>query len=339
MNRKHVAVALLSCTAAAHADAILEYSGNSLACHGDFTRVAVQDLSMRIDSPPPSQDMSFVYDAAEKVGVALDHKRKQFFEMEFDDDAIDFQGDVMKSTSNMVDRKTQQMQAQLPPGRSSSATGRSPSAPEARDGREGPSEAMDGRERPPGAMQPGVSGIPQVDPNLIEQMMQKNMENLPPEQRARMEQAMKNMRASGYGGLGGPQTEPVIEATGERREVGGLTCSVEQVTQDGQPLREDCRTTLDAVGLDAGDLKRMQRAILRMQKFSSAIRDNLKLKFIPASKREMADPQHLLVERRCFEQGKPSGDVTLHVRRENTPADWFVTPSDYSRMDMGMHGH
>jgi len=35
------------------------------------------------------------------------------------------------------------------PGRSPSATGRSPSAPEAMDGREGPAEAMDGRERPP----------------------------------------------------------------------------------------------------------------------------------------------------------------------------------------------
>jgi len=37
-----------------------------------------------------------------------------------------------------------------PPGRSPSATDRSPSAPKAKDGQEGPSEAMDGRERPPG---------------------------------------------------------------------------------------------------------------------------------------------------------------------------------------------
>ena len=36
----------------------------------------------------------------------------------------------------------------IPPGRSPSATGRSPSAPEAMDGRKGPSEAMDGREGP-----------------------------------------------------------------------------------------------------------------------------------------------------------------------------------------------
>jgi membrane glycosyltransferase len=35
-------------------------------------------------------------------------------------------------------------------GRSPSATGTSPSAPEAMDGREGPAEAMDGREQPPG---------------------------------------------------------------------------------------------------------------------------------------------------------------------------------------------
>jgi hypothetical protein len=272
---------------------------------------------MRIDSAPPAQDMSMVYDAAEKVGVALDHKRKQFFELEFDDDAIDFQSDVMKSTSNMVDKKTQQMQAQMPPGRSPSAMGRSPSAAVAMDSQERSTEAMDGRERP------------QVDPKLMEQMMQQNMQHMTKEQRAQMETAMKNMRSSGYFG---PQSEPVIEATGERREVGGLACSVERVTQDGALVREDCRTTLDALGLDAADLKRMQRTIQRMQKYADAVTANLRL--VRKVKRDNADPEHLLVERRCFDQGKPIGDVTLRVRRESAPADWFVTPADYGRMDM-----
>jgi len=155
-------------------------------------------------------------------------------------------------------------------------------------------------------------------------MMQQNMQHMTKEQRAQMETAMKNMRSSGYFG---PQSEPVIEATGEKREVGGLACSVERVTQDGALLREDCRTTLEALGLDASDLKRMQRAILRMQKYASAVTSNLRL--ARGVKRDGADPQHLLVERRCFEQGKPIGDVTLRVRRESAPADWFVTPSDY----------
>jgi hypothetical protein len=216
----------------------------------------------------------------------------------------------------MVDRKTQQMQAQLPPGRSPSAA-----------------EAMDGRERPPGTMQAGANGMPQVDAKLMEQMMQQNMQHMTKEQRAQMETAMKNMRSSGYFG---PQSEPVIEATGERREVGGLACNVERVTQDGVLLREDCRTTLDALGLDAADVKRMQRTILRMQKYSSAVTSNLRL--VRGGKRDNTDPEHLLVERRCFDQGKPTGDVTLRVRRESAPADWFVTPPDYGRMDLGMRG-
>jgi hypothetical protein len=300
---KVVLVLLGLSTTAAHADAVLEYSGSDADCHADFVRVAVQGLSMRIDSAPPAQDMSMVYDAAEKVGVALDHKRKQFFELEFDDDAIDFQGDVMKSTSNMVDRKTEQLQKQLPPG----------------------------------AMQPGASGMPQVDPKLMEQMMQQNMEHMTKEQRAQMEAAMKNMRASGYFG---PQSEPVIEATGEKREVGGLACTVERVSQDGQLLREDCRTSLDAIGLDPADVKRMLRVIVRMQKYSSAVTANLRLiKNVNSVRRDNVDPQHPLVERRCFEQGKPTGDVTLRVRSESVPADWFVTPADYARMDMGMRGH
>jgi len=300
MKRVIGVVFFLLCTTAAHADAVLEYSGSDADCHADFVRVAVQGLSMRIDSAPPAQDMSMVYDAAEKVGVALDHKHKQFFELEFDDDAIDFQSDVMKSTSNMVDKKTQQMQAQLAPGKS-------PSAAQAMDGREGPA----------------------VDPKLMEQMMQQNMEHMTKEQRAQMEAAMKNMRSSGYFG---PQSEPVIEATGERREVGGLACSVERVTQDGALLREDCRTTLDALGLDAADVKRLQRTIQRMQKYAGAVTANLRL--VRNVKRDNADPEHPLVERRCFDQGKPIGDVTLRVRHETAPADWFVTPADYGRMDM-----
>jgi len=333
MNRAVTAALLLLCATAAHADAVLEYSGGDAGSHADFARVAVQGLSMRIDSAPPAQDTSMVYDAAEKVGVALDHKRKQFFELEFDDDAIDFQSDVMKSSSNMIDRKTEQMQAQLPPGRSPSAPGTSPGAAKAMDGREQPSQAMDGRERPPGTMQAGANGMPQIDPKLMEQMMQQNMQHMTKEQRAQMETAMRNMRSSGYFG---PQSEPVIEATGERREVGGLACTLERVTQDGALLREDCRTTLDALGLDAADLKRMQRAIQRMQKYASAIKDNLRL--ARGVKRDNADLERLLVERRCFDQGKPIGDVTLRVRHEAAPADWFVTPADYGRMDMGMRG-
>jgi len=305
MNRTLAAAGLLLCATATHADAVLEYSGSDAGCHADFVRVAVQGLSMRIDSAPPAQDMSMVYDSAEKVGVALDHKRKQFFELEFDDDAIDFQGDVMKSTSNMVDRKTEQMKAQLPPGAMQS-----------------------------GSMQPGASGMPQVDPKLMEQMMQQNMEHMTKEQRAQMEEAMKNMRSSGYFG---PQSEPVTEATGEKREIGGLACTVERVTQDGQLLYEDCRTTLDAIGLDPADVKRMQRVILRMQKYANSVTANLRL--VKSAHRDKVDPQHPLVERRCFDQGKPSGDVTLRVRSETVPADWFVTPPDYSRMDMGMRGH
>jgi hypothetical protein len=128
----------------------------------------------------------------------------------------------------------------------------------------------------------------------------------------------------------------VVEATGERREVGGLACSVERVTQDGALLREDCRTTLDALGLDAADVKRMQRTIQCMQKYAGAVTANLRL--VRNVKRDNADPEHLLVERRCFDQGKPIGDVSLRVRNEAAPADWFVTPADYGRMDMRMRG-
>jgi len=351
MKRLCISFCIVLGAGAAHADAIFEYAGGDGACHGEFTRVAVQGLSMRIDGAPPGQDYSFVFDAAEKTGVTLDHRRKTFFEMELDDDAIEFTGDVMKSTSDMVDRKTEKMQADMARACADSA-GRMNC---------GAVDAM----RPAGAN--GATGIPQIDPKLMEQMMQQNMQHMNAEQRAQMEQAMKNLRTSGTPGFGGApgrgpsatgrspsaakamdgqerpseamdgrERPPLVEATGERREVGGLACTVERVTQDGQLLREDCRAPLEALGLDAGDLKRLQRAIGRMEKFAGTIRDNMRM--VRGKLRDMTYPQDLVVERRCFEQGKPAGTVALRVRRESAPAAWFTTPADYARMDMGIGG-
>jgi hypothetical protein len=318
MKRSGLVCGLLVAASAAHADAVLEYRGGSEVCHGEFTRVAVQGLSMRIDGAPPGQDYSFVYDAAEKAGVTLDHRNKQFFEMELDDDAIEFTGDVMKSTSNMVDRKAEKMQAEMAQACAQSADRMNCAAVDAM--------------RAAGTN--GQPGIAQIDPKLMEQMMQQNMQHMNAEQRAQMEQAMKNLRSSGAGFAA--RSAPVVEATGEQREIGGLACKVERVSQDGQPLREDCRAPLEALSLDAGDVKRLQRALGRMEKLAGTIRDNFRM--ARGSMREINHPQDLVVERRCFDHGNPGGTVALHVRREAAPAEWFTTPADYRRMDMGMGG-
>jgi len=299
---------LVLCVSTARADAVLEYDGGDAACHGDFARLAISGLTMRVDSAPPAQDTSFIYDAAEKTGIALDHKRKQRFELEFDDDAIDFQGDVMKSSSNMVDRKVEKMQAQ--------ACGR------------------DGAHCPPGGvMNPfDPATMPQVDPKQIESLMQQNMGHMTAEQRARMQQSIEALRQSGYGGLAGPAAAPVVEATGETRDVNGVACAVERVTLQGRVQREDCRAPLEALGLDAADLKRLQRAFQRMQKFTSAIRDNAR--FLHNMPREQADAGHVLVARRCFADGQRGAEVSLRVRNGAAPADWFVPPADYARAQM-----
>jgi hypothetical protein len=186
-------------------------------------------------------------------------------------------------------------------------------------------------------MAPGAApGMAAMDPKMVEQMMQQSAQNLPPEQRKQMQQAMDNMRKSGYFGA---QSAPVVEATGEQRNVNGIACSVERVSIDGRLEREDCRASIDALGLDAADLKRLQRAIQRMQKWSSAITQNLHLTFAPPpAHREKTDPEHLLVSRRCFGQGQADVTTNLQVRRESAPADWFAPPADYTRMEYSQSG-
>jgi hypothetical protein len=308
MIRKLFCAGLAACAGLACADTVLEYDGADAACHADFARLAISGLSLRIDSAPPEQDHSFVYDSAEKTGVALDHRRRQMFELEFDDDAIDFQSDVMKSASNMVDRKVEKIQAQTC----------------GRDGGACPATM-------PGSK--AMGGMPQIDPKQIESLMQQNMAHMTPEQRAQMERSIKALRESGYGGMAGPAATPITQATGERRDVNGIGCAVERVTLGGEVLREDCRADVADLGLDAADLKRLQRALLRMQKFSAAIRDNLRIA-ASAMKRDPDDGRRVLVARRCFDNGRRSGEVNLRVRGGATPAEWFTIPADYSRLQM-----
>lgn len=309
MIKQFLAAALVLGAAAARADAVLEYDGGDGACHGDFVRLAISGLTMRVDSAPPAQDTSFIYDAAEKSGIALDHEHKRMFELEFDDDAIDFQGDVMKSTSNMVDRKAEKVKAQAC--------------------------AHAGAQCPPGSfmnpLDPGA--MPQIDPKQIESLMQQNMGHMTPEQRARMQQSIEALRQSGYGGLAGPAATPVVEATGETREVNGVACAVERVTLQGRVQREDCRAPLAALGLDAADLKRLQRAFQRIDKFAASVRDNAR--FVRNMPREHADADHVLVARRCFDDGRRAAEVTLRVRNGAAPSEWFAPPADYSRLQTG----
>ena len=303
MTQRFLAAGLLLCAAAAQADAVLEYEGTSAACHGDFARLAISGLSMRVDSAPPQQDNSFIYDAAEKTGVALDHRNRQLFELEFDDDAIDFQGDVMKSTSNMIDRKVEKIQAQV--------CGR------------------DGAACPPGAVMipQTLAGTPANDTQQNKAMMQQNMEHMAPDQRARMEQSIQALRESGYAGLAGPAAMPVTEATGEQRDVRGIACAVERVTLQGEVLREDCRADFDRLGRDAADLKRLQRAFQRMQKFSATIRDNLRM--AKGMTREPVDAQRVLVARRCFANGRSSGEDALRVTGGDATADRIKKDAGY----------
>jgi len=78
-----------------------------------------------------------------KVSDLTGHSRPIRFRETNEDGAVDYLGEFPIEASG-----TYVFTINVSPGRSPSATGRSPSAPEAKDGREGPAEATDGMERP-----------------------------------------------------------------------------------------------------------------------------------------------------------------------------------------------
>ena len=81
--------------------------------------------------------------------------------------------------------------------------------------------------------------------------MQEQMANMPPEQRAQMEQMMKQ-QMGGMGGMGGGSAPPQItvreKAKGEK--VGQFTCTRYEILTGGEKSQEVCAAALDQLKLD-----------------------------------------------------------------------------------------
>lgn len=97
----------------------------------------------------------------------------------------------------------------------------------------------------------------------VQAMMQEQMKNLPPEQRARIE-AMMAQQGGAPGAAGAAAAPPRernlrFEKTGEKKTVNGFACETYRVSEDGKPIEQDCIAPFGASTLTKEDGENFKR--------------------------------------------------------------------------------
>jgi len=347
MNTSHVlAFALAALPALAFADDTLAYRSEG-GCNGDFDRIELKSYFLRFDAGSGGRASSMIYDHSEKLAYFIDHGSHTFMETELDEDAIDLQGDIMKSLRTKMRHEGGddpfEMAKSLCPGMSASAGSRDRLPDEPVDCGNGitvggPMMGADGkpmsRDEMMAAMKSGR--MPALDANtqaMMQKMMEQQMARMTPEQRAQMQRGLAGGGAPmmpGMPNMGAPQApappqpERIDRDAGEA-DVGGIACARREHLRGGELVREDCYTT--AAGLHLGEVETR-----RIARFTKAMRAWSK-SLVPDGMQPEADDR-VLVQRICYAGGRESGRATLAIDTAPIAESRFEVPAGYKPADL-----
>lgn len=336
-----LALAALEFAANAHADSTLDYRSEG-GCAGDFDRVQVKAGWLRVDSDERGENAgSMIYDHTEKLGYFIDHRERSFMQTEMDEDATDLQADIMKSLRIRMRRETGidpfAMAKALCPGLAG-ASGRDRLPDEPLDCGNGMSVSgtpagADGKpmsrdEEMEAAIRSGHLPLDADSQRMVQNLIEQQLANLPPEQRAEMQRML-----AGRGGASLMTGAPPAKAPPQRIdhdageiEVGGITCLRRQHLRDGEILREDCYAPVAALRLGDVETRRIARFSKAMQAWSRSL--------MPDDPPDQADDR-VLVRRVCYAAGHESGRATLAIDHAPIADSRFEVPSGYKPMDLG----
>jgi hypothetical protein len=165
--------------------------------------------------------------------------------------------------------------------------------------------------------------------------MEAQMANMPPEQRAMMEQMMKQM---GGGAPGGKLPKRDVKSTGRSESVAGFKCTIWEVTVDGQKDQELCATPASAIPGGTEVLAVMREIGEMMQGLSEGL-GPMARRTANEEWKDVAKIGGVPILTRDFEAGKPSSETRLAViRKESVPASMFEVPAGYKERKMPKMG-
>jgi hypothetical protein len=310
MNAKPLLPLLLLLAPCAQAATVLEYDRQG-RCETDFDRMVFDGLHARIDTAAGGSDMSTIFDDGEQLMYLLMHDGRQMMTLESDDDAIDFQSDVGRSSMLYSENQMKKI------------TGMDQDAMMAQA-----QQAMT-------AACPELADIGFSDPDYAA-AAERCSEKMGGQAAYQMDpQMQKDMLAAMQGKKVAPQraapAEPVRWSTtqtdraGERRTVAGIECTVETTRRGQTVLREQCMAPIETLGLEARAMRRLQRIVKVGQGMSAGIAS-----LNPEMDPDAGQPAKLALERACYEGGERTGTATVRIEREaSVDASQFEVPAGY----------
>jgi hypothetical protein len=170
----------------------------------------------------------------------------------------------------------------------------------------------------------------QLNPAL--KMLQEQMKNMTPEQRAQME---KMMGGSLPPGLGEPEKKTEIKRTTRTDKISGFGCSYVQVLEAGVLTDEMC--VAPSKSLKGAD--ELMTAATRMGEIMREMMSTMDAPWL----KQIAEKQvqnfselgGIPVMSRHFEAGSPQSETTLtSIRSEALAASLFEIPAGYTKKDM-----
>jgi hypothetical protein len=277
-----------------------------------------------------------VYDGSEKLVTFADHGQHRFLQAEIDEDAIDLQKDIMESLRKKMYKETGfdafEMARSLCPGMDSAAPrDRLPDDPACGMASGAAMIGADGKpmDAPQLAAAMKNGQLPAIDADsqkVMQQLLQKQMASMTPEQQAQMQQALGSMLPP-HAGNTPTRAEPRIDRDAGEARVGGIACQRRQHLRGDQILREDCYAPIAALQLDPRESTRIARFSKAMQAWSGS--------FDPGETQRPVDDR-ALIQRTCYRDGHETGRTTLHINHASIPESAFALPEGYAPFDLGM---
>lgn len=82
-------------------------------CRSNVSAIQISGSRMRFDSVMENKKHSMLFDGMEDIITTLDHSGRQYHQIEVDEDALDYNKDVMSSTGTFVGNQMNALQAQM----------------------------------------------------------------------------------------------------------------------------------------------------------------------------------------------------------------------------------
>ncbi len=169
--------------------------------------------------------------------------------------------------------------------------------------------------------------------------MRAQMEKMPPEQRAMMENMMK--QRGGMIGMNGPKKQVIydVKPTGRTETVNGKSCKLWDTTRDGVLSEQLCVVPLSAMPGSDEVIAVSKKMAAMFEKFSAQMRaqmDNI----MRQSSTQLAKLNGFPIMTRSYENGvlEPEQFIVKTWKQQAVDAGKFAIPSDYTKKEMPQMG-